>query len=417
MPRFRPIYHDEDIKEYRIPEGNVYTQAMNCCLHDHLAARTQTILEWYQVKPTVCLDSFYFCLTGLKKSIYSTVYGVGDVAYLELYDSIHHRVKALLHQFGCRGDVFMVLENDIKQIAVLFSGTDDSVSAEALAGAVGQAVQAVYEKQLFLKDRRYCNVTALSGQLHGFSDIQQGYLQARALSDLSFFRMTTQVLTAKEVEVSCNEADYQVVIDACIQLAAAVDEGDAVQTELLLEKLFLDTLRGSYSLTLCRDALSFIKGTFQVRCAVYGLVEGLDLESLCAVERYLKIEECQQALLAVFMKLCKAVRQQGPYSKVVLHAAYYVKKHYTEDISLPDVAHYANVNPSYLSSHFKKIVGVTLREYITQTRIERAKSLLLEENKIIKVAAAVGINDHKQFTRVFKRLVGITPAEYRMTNL
>ena len=69
--------------------------------------------------------------------------------------------------------------------------------------------------------------------------------------------------------------------------------------------------------------------------------------------------------MGVLERLCALVREQGPYQELMLRAVYYIKLHYAEDLALPDVARYANVNPNYLSGAFQREMGVSLREYIT----------------------------------------------------
>ena len=151
-----------------------------------------------------------------------------------------------------------------------------------------------------------------------------------------------------------------------------------------------------------------------MRRTAYGMTEGLDLDGLCDLDRYLKIEECWEAVAPAFTQLCGEVRRQGPRSRPVLHAIYFIRKHYSRDISIQDVARYANVNPNYLSGIFRENTGTALRDYITETRMEAARRLLREtDGRVADVARAVGFYDAKYFARTFKKLVGVSPAAYR----
>lgn len=415
MKRFATQKEQFTLAQYELSAWYAYTHAFNECLHNHPEASTRGILKSLKSEFSFDLNRFWFCLTGVKKDIYWPIYHFDAPEYIEIFGVIRERVITLLEKQGYTADIFMVMIEDEKQMGILLSpGDAPKCTVRELAERIGALAQESTDELVFRGDDRYCTVTALTEELRGFGDIREGYLRARALNDLAFFRMVPQVLTAEDVEGSRNGADYPSVMDACIQLLGAVDEGDAAQADDLLNVLFLSLLRGSYSLPLCRDALSFLKSALQVRCTVYGLMDGLGLDDLCDVERYHKIEECAQALGQIFQRLCAAVREQGRYSKVVLHAAYYVKKHYAEDLSLPDVARYANVTATYLSNHFKENTGGTLRDYITATRIDAAKGLLvLGGKKVSEVAEAVGFYDAKYFTRTFKKFTGLSPAEYR----
>lgn len=415
MKRFATQEEQFALAPYELSAWYAYTHAFNECLHNHPEPSTRGILHSLKTEFAFDLNRFWFCLTGVKKDIYWPVYHFDAPEYIEIFGNIRERVATMLEEQDYTADIFMVMIEDEKQMGILLSpGEAPKCAVRELAERIGALAQESTDELVFKGDDRYCNVTALTGELHGFGDIREGYHRARALNDLAFFRMVPQVLTAEDVEAGRNGADYPAVMDTCIQLIAVVDEGDAAQADTLSNAFFLSLLRGSYSLPLCRDALSFLKSALQIRCTVYELMDGLDLDALCDVERYHKIEECAQALGQVFQGLCAAVREQGHYSKVVLHAAYYIRCHYADDISLPDVARYANVTATYLSSHFKENTGMALRDYITATRLERARSLLAHgEQKVAEVAQAVGFYDVKYFTRTFKRLTGRSPAEYR----
>lgn len=72
------------------------------------------------------------------------------------------------------------------------------------------------------------------------------------------------------------------------------------------------------------------------------------------------------------------------------------------------------LTPTYLSAMFKKLTGKTLSEYIIEVRIENSKEYLMDNQmKLFEVAKKVGYNDPIYYAKVFKRLVGCTPLEYR----
>ena len=86
----------------------------------------------------------------------------------------------------------------------------------------------------------------------------------------------------------------------------------------------------------------------------------------------------------------------------------------TEDLSLKTQAEALNVNPSYLSTLFKKETGMTLTDYVNNKRIEYALLLLNSTDMQIQtIALYCGIPDVNYFTKVFKKIVGKTPKEYR----
>ncbi len=92
----------------------------------------------------------------------------------------------------------------------------------------------------------------------------------------------------------------------------------------------------------------------------------------------------------------------------------YLDEHYTEDISLDDLSQLVFLSSKYISDMFRSEVGVTITDYITAKRIERAKQMLLNSGtKIYEIADQLGFHDVKYFNKVFKKQIGISPLQFR----
>ena len=87
--------------------------------------------------------------------------------------------------------------------------------------------------------------------------------------------------------------------------------------------------------------------------------------------------------------------------------------HVTQKLNLNDVAAIYGISPNYLSSLFKKYNSCGYSEYITERKIAEAKRMMQEGNvKIYEVADALGFESAFYFSKVFKKVEGITPTEY-----
>lgn len=105
------------------------------------------------------------------------------------------------------------------------------------------------------------------------------------------------------------------------------------------------------------------------------------------------------------------------YIRSIKQAIAYIDDHYSNDISLNEVADHVHLNPSYLSTLFKSELNVSFSDYLTKVRIQRAKQLLLTTDlNVTEVAEEVGYNTPKYFNKVFKEHVGQTPSMFRKTN-
>ena len=102
------------------------------------------------------------------------------------------------------------------------------------------------------------------------------------------------------------------------------------------------------------------------------------------------------------------------FSRLVLLAKEYLDEHYTERITLDDLAERFFINKFYLSKIFKETYGTTVNNYLISKRITRAKQLLrFTDMTVDEVGAAVGMGDANYFSRMFRKVEGISPREYR----
>lgn len=92
----------------------------------------------------------------------------------------------------------------------------------------------------------------------------------------------------------------------------------------------------------------------------------------------------------------------------------YVAENYYEKINVSDIAKEFGITPQYLSNFFRRETGYTIVDYILNERINVAKRLLIEKDlKIVEIAEMIGYPNPSYFSKIFKRLVGKTPEQYR----
>lgn len=104
----------------------------------------------------------------------------------------------------------------------------------------------------------------------------------------------------------------------------------------------------------------------------------------------------------------------GDADVVVRTVQSYIAQHCAEDLSLEQLAGMVYLSPSYLSRLFKRETGENLSSYIQNVRIEQAKLLLRTTSlKTYEVAERVGISDPVYFSRIFKKITGVKPKDYR----
>ena len=108
------------------------------------------------------------------------------------------------------------------------------------------------------------------------------------------------------------------------------------------------------------------------------------------------------------------VQQRNAEPPVVTRAKDYINEHQGDDLSLGEVAKAVNTSTYYFCKIFKKATGINFTDYVSRVRIEKSKNLLLNPNlRVSEIAFEVGFQSLTHFNRVFKKILGQSPTEYR----
>ncbi|WMJ22787.1 PocR ligand-binding domain-containing protein [Paludicola sp. MB14-C6] len=92
----------------------------------------------------------------------------------------------------------------------------------------------------------------------------------------------------------------------------------------------------------------------------------------------------------------------------------YIRRNFAKKITLEDVASYVFLSPSYFSKVFKDEMEMNFNAYLNKVRIDKSKQLLMNENiRLVDVSGLVGFEDQSYFSKVFKKLTGVTPGKYK----
>ncbi len=105
-------------------------------------------------------------------------------------------------------------------------------------------------------------------------------------------------------------------------------------------------------------------------------------------------------------------------SEVVKEIIEYIKNHYSEHLSLGDIAKSYNYSLSHISKKFLNEVGVGFTQYLQKIRIEQSCRLLeAGQYSVSEIATLVGYTNIKFFNKVFKDTLGVTPREFKKINI
>lgn len=116
----------------------------------------------------------------------------------------------------------------------------------------------------------------------------------------------------------------------------------------------------------------------------------------------------------VKVSVLKALSEEEKYLSIIVKAKQYVAANIDSNISLGSASHYLGLSSGYFSRLFSKEMGQGFNEYVTNEKINLAKELMLSTNyKIYEIANRLGYENAYYFSRVFKKVEGISPKEYK----
>jgi len=166
---------------------------------------------------------------------------------------------------------------------------------------------------------------------------------------------------------------------------------------------------------------SIIMNTLLRKAAEKGGVHPVYLDSVSStfamkIEQLESVDTALNLMPEMFRSYCRIVRKHSmkDYSPLTQRAITFIDTDLAADLSLRTISQALNISSSYLSTSFKKETGQTITDYINRRRISHAKHLLRSTAlQIQTIAQQCGILDVHYFSKVFKRIVGITPKQYR----
>lgn len=233
------------------------------------------------------------------------------------------------------------------------------------------------------------------------------------------------VLNQKELE-NLIEEEKQVIEDRYEQenkLMDAITRGDKEEVHLLLltaENILEFSNRFPESPIRAAKNIAFASNTlFRVAARRSGVhpvyLHNLSERFAILIERTSNIPSLKKLITLMASEYCDLVRTYatGKYSPIVSKTVEYIQLNLSKPLSLKQIAEKIYANPSLLSRKFKEETGVGITDFINEKRINEAKLYLQRGyGSITDIAFMVGFNDLNYFSKVFKKITGVTPSQY-----
>jgi AraC-like DNA-binding protein len=109
------------------------------------------------------------------------------------------------------------------------------------------------------------------------------------------------------------------------------------------------------------------------------------------------------------------IQRENEEPPMITKAKDFIHEHHAEDLSLTQVARFTNASPFHFCKMFKRATGLNFTNFVSRVRIERSKGLLINPQlRVTEIAYEVGFQSLTHFNRVFQKLLGQSPTEYRL---
>ena len=207
-----------------------------------------------------------------------------------------------------------------------------------------------------------------------------------------------------------------------LDMALETCNQDEIRT--VIDELFQSTFGGhrlqeSFWLKICTRLL-FNASNMALKQDCFGAeIRRTELQLLDEFSDPLKhhtAREMRDLVTSYYLKIAESLQQKLGESgdNVIGRIKTYIQENYGQPITIGEIASHVYLTENYICVLFKNKVGVTINNYLTKVRMERAKELLRHnEYKLYDICFMVGYSDASYFSKQFKKYTGVSPKEYR----
>ncbi len=335
-------------------------------------------------------------------------YGDSKIGYSvqsqHLYPFFKDTLKSL-----CKCIIGPVMLNRITVVVPTNSGTDEYVCRQEAITMAETIVEGLAEKL-------DCGLKIGIGKRYRRFDMLEASYE-ESLKALRYLQGTGVMhfvdITARTVEVGSEYPEYKEKI-----LLQKVSVGNMAGSMNVFNCIF-DWLVREYGEQPLRIKNKLLEIIVLVNHMSWEYEPGSGTSGVDLLEEMLPVSDLGELRIWCKKKVENVISQINSYRDykaggLIKRAKEYIKVNYRKSITLEDVARELNISPQYLSKLFKEETGENFIDYLTSIRIRIAKNLLENDELSVKeICYSIGYGDPNYFSRIFKKIVGATPTEYK----
>jgi len=322
---------------------------------------------------------------------------------------IKFSIKNILEEISCDCCKLIVdNQKDINQIFILFYNSDKLV----LRAACGTYMRNVYSKlQTYLHLSITIGISSMEDKL-----TCEIYKQSRLAFEQRLILGGNQIFYFEKVS-GCSALPLPEHKIKLLQRCMEISDLNGIQG--ILNDIFLSKEASDIAGIYIRLVYSEVISSLLKVCTSYGVNNPADSDFLSGevIEYMEDSRQIAAYLYTMIADILTGRKEEGVDCKgIVEEVKAFILNKYASEITVGDLARKYAINPDYLSSIFKQETGKNIIRYVTELRIGKACQLLKESQaKVSDISYSTGYNDRLYFNRVFKKITGMTPVEYRNT--
>lgn len=263
-------------------------------------------------------------------------------------------------------------------------------------------------------------VLSVGGPVYDYTSVRKSFDEA--LEALNYKLLLKDRRIIWHHRISKNTQYYYYPLDSEMRLVSCVKERNLKMIDSIIEKIYSENFsKRNISAAMAKYLISDMNYTLvkiieSLKHEYYYEIQDIEGE-LLQIDSYNDVDIIFTFFHDMYRQICGAIKNcknSNKTAKNIESIVKYVEDNYMDqDLNMAAVADRFNLSGSYLSRVFKEHTGETFSCYIERIRINSACNLLLSNDNIESISKMVGYNSINAFRKTFKKMLGMTPSEYR----
>lgn len=434
--KLKRIYNDESENETDIA-------LINNVLDDYRSAKqTQSELEQARLmeelistgqpkileelkKHNIDFPYQFFCVILFKLTNVSQLFeDENDISSVQRYDAVKLIIKNVLEEIINEKHYAHICKINGQIVAVV------NINHDHILDFRDDIENMLNRGQEFVSSRFAFSFTPFVGGIHDVTALQQSYLEALKILQYRTFIPTSEIVFCDDLNTENDTSNASAIIPAekKKQLINLLQLGDAQTSLSMVDSLLLEAPQNS--------PIKYRVFLFDLISTIICAVESVDKDDveiklsdeLCSLAGSSDLSVILEKINEIITELCRhrlndnAGKRNidGSFSKkdIVSEIKKFISENYTnQTLNISMIGEYFNITPYYASNIFKKIENISMLDFISAMRVEKAKELLVNTDLNIEaVALQSGFSNVRTFMRSFQKFEVITPGKYKELN-